>query len=309
MNLLTMPIGFVASVMGSVTLSNIYGMMGYTWIRCLFHGLGVIATLMMLVKIVKFNAKCREEYNNMVLASLYPAFSMLIMLIGAFIFPIYPTVGKVLWLVGIIIHALFILIFTWKHVIRGFNYGTFVPTWFVTYFGILVSVVVGKPFNEPVITQVLTYYGLTALVLVYLPLIFRAVKDSIPEPLTHTRAIFLAPPALTLVSSLNTLPSNPLLITGLYVLLIGALIYTVVSIPKFFAVPFTPVFAGLTFPMAIGTLAGIKTSEFFSDKNELLSYFAFQISGFQLALTTVFIYFVLFQFFKVFVNEKKNLSS
>ncbi|MGL4561325.1 MAG: TDT family transporter, partial [Brevinema sp.] len=158
MNLLIMPIGFVAAVMGSVTLSNIYGILGYTWIRYLFHGLGIIVALMMLTKVILYFSKCREEYNNMVLASLYPSFSMLIILIGSFIFPFYAPIGKMLWLGGIGIHLFLILFFTWKHVILGFNYATFVPSWFVTYFGILVGVVVGMPFNEPLITKGLTYY-------------------------------------------------------------------------------------------------------------------------------------------------------
>lgn len=324
-----LPIGFVAATLGSVTLANVYGNLGFSLIRHIFNIFGIAVALIMLVKVLRYFSKCREEYKNMVLASLYPAFTMLLMLVAAYLRSYIPfAVSKGLWLMAIGVHAFLILYFTWKHIIRnlkyetfapgsgpgclrivrcrGFKYETFVPSWFVTYFGILVGAVVGKPFNEPLIMTILVYYAFCAFFLVYIPMVIRTVKDSIPVPLTHTRPIFLAPPALTSVGYINHFDPNPVLVMFIYAVLMCAFLYTLFSIPRFFSVPFAPGFAGLTFPMAIGTVSGFTVSAFFADSNPQLATVAKDIAGIQMAVTTVFIYFVLFHFFKLFFGKKEN---
>ncbi|MGL4523892.1 MAG: TDT family transporter [Spirochaetia bacterium] len=305
MKLITMPIGFVATTLGTVTLGNIYGLLGYTWLRHILNSFGIAIALLMLAKLVIHHTQCREEYKNPVLASLYPVFCMLMMLVSAFLFYYQPQFAKSLWFASIGLHALFILLFTYKHLIRGFKYETFIPTWFVTYFGILVAGVVGKPFNEPTLIQCLVYYGLSALLILYCPILIRVFRHGIPHAFCHSRGIFLAPPSLILLSSLNAFPSvNSFLIIALYSIIMGAFLHTCIYIPSHFSRFFTPVFAGITFPMAIATLAAIKTSEFFADKYPQFSSIVFQVSGVQLFLTTAFICVVLFQFFKTFSSQK-----
>ena len=52
------------------------------------------------------------------------------------------------------------LVFTYNNVIKNFNMQTFVPSWFVTYNGIMVSTVVGGVMNEPLIGKIVVYYGI-----------------------------------------------------------------------------------------------------------------------------------------------------
>ena len=43
---------------------------------------------------------------------------------------------------------------------------TFVPSWFVTYNGIMVSTVVGGVMNEPLIGKIVVYYGIAVFTVI-----------------------------------------------------------------------------------------------------------------------------------------------
>jgi exfoliative toxin A/B len=129
-------------------------------------------------------------------------------------------------------------------------------------------------------------------------MIIRLVKYPVEAPLLHTKAIVLAPVSLCLVSYLNVEPEPAAgLIFLLYGMLLLSLLYILLRIPRFFSVPFSPGFAGLTFPMAIGATASFRMSGWLSSAGyEILGGIVWNIFGIQTYLTTAIIAFVMFNF-------------
>ena len=119
----------------------------------------VLVLIAYITKIVVYPKTCMKEYSNTVPASLYAGFTMITMLLGSYFYNASPVFGKTLWFAGLILHAIHILIFTYRNVLKGVNMQTFVPSWFVTYNGIMVSTVVGGVMNEPLIGKIVVYYG------------------------------------------------------------------------------------------------------------------------------------------------------
>ena len=72
---------------------------------------------------------CLKEYSNTVPASLYAGFTMITMILGSYFYNLNPLFGKVLWFIGLILHVIHILIFTYRNVIKGVNIQTFVPSY------------------------------------------------------------------------------------------------------------------------------------------------------------------------------------
>ena len=107
-----------------------------------------------IIKITIYFDTCKKEYSNVIPASLYAGFPMIMMLLGSYYFDYNQLLGKGLWAAGLIIDAVHILIFTYRNVIKGVKLDTFVPSWFVTYNGILVSAVIGIPMKEPFICKI-----------------------------------------------------------------------------------------------------------------------------------------------------------
>ena len=302
-----MPVPVLPTFVGALTLSNVLSGMGYTWIR---HGTMWAATIILLlyiIKIVKFPKTCLKEYQTVVPCSLYAAFTMITMILGSYYFDYIPALGKGLWAAAICIHAVHILIFTYRNVIAKRDINTFVPSWFVTYNGIMVSCVVGGAMNAAGVLKYIVYYGIAIYFIIVPIMIWRLLKVEVKAPVYHTMAVLLAPCSLCVVSYVNVIPNpNAGLLYVLYGCVLASLLFIIVKLPKFFAFPFTPGFAGMTFPMAIGIVASTKMAGFLTNAgNEALAGVVKQISGIQIYLTTMIIGYVLLNFVNMALRVKK----
>lgn len=302
-----MPVPVLPTFVGALTLSNVLSGMGYTWIR---HGTMWAATIILLlyiIKIVKFPKTCLKEYQTVVPCSLYAAFTMITMILGSYYFDYIPALGKGLWAAAICIHAVHILIFTYRNVIAKRDINTFVPSWFVTYNGIMVSCVVGGAMNAAGVLKYIVYYGIAIYFVIVPIMIWRLLKVEVKAPVYHTMAVLLAPCSLCVVSYLNVIPNpNAALLYVLYGCVLASLLFIIVKLPKFFAFPFTPGFAGMTFPMAIGIVASTKMAGYLTGAGqEALAGIVKQISGIQIYLTTMIIGYVLLNFVIMALRVKK----
>jgi exfoliative toxin A/B len=294
-----LPVGAVAAMVGAATLSNVWNSLGYVWIRTITMGCGGILWIFALVKITGHFRVFKREYTNVVPASLYAAFFMLLMILSAWLYQWIPGIARTLFICAVLLDALHIMGFVFRHILRGVKIETFVPSWFVTFNGIMVSTVVGHTLI-PGFSRIILYYGLIVYFVGILFMIIRLVKYPVGAPLLHTKAIVLAPVSLCLVSYLNVEPEPAAgLILLLYGMLLLSLLYILFQIPRFFSVPFSPGFAGLTFPMAIGAVASFRMAGWLTHAGyEYWGSLVRDIFGIQTYLTTAIIAFVMFNFLR-----------
>ena len=306
-----LPVPILPTFVGALTLSNVFQNLGFPWVR---HGSMWIATIIWLayiIKIIKYPKVCKAEYSKTVLSSLYAGFTMIMMILASYYIQYNQAFGKGLWAVGLIIHAIHLIIFTYRNVIKNFNWDTFVPSWFVSYNGIMVAVVTSGAMNEPLITKIITYYGIGVYLLILPFMIYRLIKVEIKPPVYHTQAILLAPASLCVVSYLTAIENpNTYLLGFLYIAALCSLAFIIYKIPKFFSMDFTPAYAGMTFPMAIGIVASAQMSNFVGGLGyEQLSVVIKQISGIQIYLTTTIVGYVLIRFLIMGLGTKKKATN
>lgn len=290
-----MPVPVLPTFVGALTLSNVYSGMGYPWVRHLTMWAATIVFILYIIKIIKFPGTCKKEYETVVPCSLYAGFTMVLMILGSYYFDYVPALGKGMWTVGLCVHAVHILVFTYRNVIKKRDINTFVPSWFVTYNGIMVSCVVGGAMNAAGILKYVVYYGILIYVVIIPIMIWRLITVEVKPPVYHTMAVVLAPCSLCVVSYLNVIfEPNQMLLYFLYGCVLVSLVFVIIKLPKFFAFPFAPGFAGMTFPMAIGIVASTKMAAYLTGiGNEGLAGIVTQISGIQVYLTSMIIGFVL----------------
>lgn len=299
------PVPLLPTMVGAATLSNVYLTLGYTWIRHITMILSAIILIAYIIKIVTNFNVVKNEYSNTVPASLYAGFTMITMILGSYVFDFNATIGKAMWFVGLILHAIHIVIFTYRNVIKGVNIDTFLPSWFVTYNGIMVSTVVGGVMNEPTIGKTVVYYGIAVLIIIMPFMLYRLATTDIKDAVHHTQAILLAPSSLCLVSYLNFIKEpNKFVVYALYALVFCTLLFIIVKLPRFFSFDFHPGFAGMTFPMAIGIVASIKMSGFLKGQGyDALSNMVKEISGIQIYLTTAIVSIVVFGILRIVIRK------
>ena len=303
-----MPVPVLPTFVGALTLSNVYGGMGYTWFRHLMMAIATIVIVCYIVKIVLYPGVCASEYKLTVPSSLYAGFTMCLMILGSFYYEMGLGFGKVIWLCAVIIHAVHICIFTYNNVIKKRDWGTTVPSWFVTYNGIMVSCVTGGAMNMKPMLQAITIYGIIIYLILIPVIIYRLIKVPVKPAVYHTMPVVLAPCSLCVVSLLNTFdPAPKLLLIFLYICVLASLLFIIVKLPDFFSFDFVPGFAGLTFPMAIGIVATNKMAGYLAAGGmEGAGAACTQLSGFQIFLTSMLVGYVLLNFLRMFLRTPKR---
>jgi len=222
---------------------------------------------------------------------------MVMMILSSYYYAYVPALGRMLLLLAVAIHAVHILVFTVRNVIRKRDINTFVPSWFVTYNGIMVSCVIGAGMNITPVLNIVLYYGICIYFILIPFMLYRLITVEVKPPVYHTMAVLLAPCSLCVVSYLNLVKEpNRILLYILYLCVLASLSFVVLKLPKFFSFPFAPGFAGMTFPMCIGIVATNKMSSYFANTNEALSGALTQLGGIQTYITTMIVGFVLLNF-------------
>ena len=302
------PVPVLPTFVGALTLGNVYSGMGYPWVRHLTMWAATVMLLVYIVKIIRYPQTCRKEYETVVPCSLYAGFTMVSMILGSYYFDYVPAFGKALWGAALAVHAVHILIFTYRNVIRKRDINTFVPSWFVTYNGIMVSCVVGGAMNAKGILTYVVYYGIAVYAVIIPIMIWRLLTVEVKPAVYHTMAVVLAPCSLCVVSYLNVIADPvPAVVFVLYVCVLASLAFIVIKLPKFFAFPFAPGYAGLTFPMAIGIVATNKMTGCLTGQGqEALAAVTGQLAGFQIYLTTMIVGYVLLNFLMMALNIQRK---
>lgn len=118
------------------------------------------------------------------------------MILGSYYYDFNKIVGLILWGAATICHAIHICIFTFKNVIKERNINTFVPSWFVTYNGIMVSCVVGAGYGYNDILKFIVYYGILIYIIIIPIMIYRLLTVEVKDQVYHTMAVVLAPCSL-----------------------------------------------------------------------------------------------------------------
>lgn len=303
-----MPVPILPTLVGALTLSNVFSGMGYVFVRHITMWVATIVLLLYIMKIIKFPQTVKKEYETVIPCSLYAGFTMVLMILGSYYFDYNAMIGKAMWVVGLVLHAIHICLFTYRNVIKNRDVNTFMPSWFVTYNGIMVSCVVGGAMNAAGILKYVVYYGICIYFILIPLLIYRLLKVEVKAPTYHTMAVVLAPCSLCVVSYLNVISNpNPMVVYVLYACVLASLTFVIIMLPKFFAFPFAPGYAGMTFPMAIGIVATNKVAGFLTGigHTEIASMVT-QISGIQLYLTTMIIGYVLLNFVMMVLRVERK---
>lgn len=303
-----LPVGAIATAVGLATLSNVFAAaLGMQSVRHVTMFLTSFVWFAAVIKIIVYRKAFLSDYSNVVPASLYATVTMLTMILGNYIFSFHEGIGRVIWLVGVVIHAIHILIFTYRNIIKGVKLDTFVPSWFVTFVAFLVSGVVGADKGMPTLMTGFIIYGLIIYAIIFPCMVIKVAKVGILPQFELTRTIFLAPTSLVFVTLLNAVENPPhWLVFTLYGILFLTILYMTTKIPKFLATPFNPGHGALTFPTAIALVATFRMGGFLINNGYAqLGQWVNHLFGIQLWVTTAIMAYVAFNFMKIFVNSLK----
>lgn len=229
----------------------------HPYLRYLFGGIGSIFLILILLKVILYPKSIREDFENPIILSSCGTFSMALMLLSTYLKAFMPTLSYSVWIIGVVLHILLMIYFTYRFVIREFDINTVYPSWWIVYVGITMASITANVHGIHEEDFIFFIIGFISM-LVTTPVIFYRYirypnKTDMNKPLI---CIFTALFSILIVGYLNSAESvsNEFLM-ALYIL---ACIFYIFSIYKFIDyrnLDFYPSFAAFTFPFVISALA------------------------------------------------------
>lgn len=255
------PMPIVGLMLSLAALGNLIQSYGDIY-RTILGALSAIIFIFVTLKFACDFPGLKKELSTPIGASVFPTYSMGIMLLATYVKPYHQSVAFSIWIAAIVLHIILILYFT-KKFVKNFNIMEVFPSWFIVYVGIAVAAVTGKAFH-PTIGQWTFYFALLSY-LILLPIVGKRilVVKKIPEPALPTLIIFSAPGSLCLAGYINSFVAKHMFLLG-FLLILSQVIYflAIIKLTQLLKLKFYPSYSGFTFPLVISAIA-LKSSNAF----------------------------------------------
>ncbi len=272
--------------------------------RNIFGIFAAIILILILAKIIIYPKKVAEDLNNPVIASVFPALSMGIMLMATYIKPLFPSLAFGIWIIGLILHMILILYFTIKYVFN-FNIKKVFPSWYIVYVGIVVGSVTAPAFEMTNVGKILFWFGFISYLILLPIILYRITKvKEIPEPALPTITILAAPASLCLAGYINSFQNKNMFIVWLLLALSQfTLLCVLIQLPKLLKLPFYPSYSAFTFPPLVISALSLKlTNAFLINAGKEIAILKY-IVKFEELLAVIMVLYVLLRYI-VFLFSK-----
>jgi len=231
--------------------------------RYTLGALSAILFLLLSIKIAVYPESLAEGFENPVVASVLPTFSMGMMIFPAYIKAFSQPLALVIWIMGLLLHIVLMGSFTKKYM---FNFGIkkVFPSYFIVYVGIICGSMTAPALGLAAIGRYIFWFGLAAYIVLLPIILYRiAAVREIPEPALPTIVIMTAPSSLCLAGYLSTFQEKSIsMIVFLGALSLIMLISVLACMPRLLKLKFYPSYSAFTFPFVITSIAAKGTLAF-----------------------------------------------
>lgn len=226
-------------------------------LRVIFGGIGLIFLILIILKLIFHTDLIKEDFENPVIASSSGTFSMSLMILSTYIITFNPSIAYGVWIIGIALHILLMIYFTYHFIVRNFNISNVYPTYWIVFVGITMGAITSGVHGASEVGFIFFIIGFIAMAITLPLVIYRYIRDpEVPDANKPLICIFTAVLSILIVGYLNSASGISLeFITALYIF---ACIFYVFALWKFIEyrnLDFYPSFAAFTFPFVISALA------------------------------------------------------
>jgi len=267
----------------------------HPYLRYLFGSIGIIFLILMVLKIIFYPNSIKEDFKNPVIVSSSGTFSMSLMILSTYIIQFSPSIAYAIWIIGIVLHILLMIYFTYHFIIHNFNISNVYPSYWIVFVGITMGAITSNVHGMNEIGFIFFIIGFISM-LITLPLvIYRYLKHpNVPDANKPLICIFTAVLSILIVGYINS--SQTMINEFLLALYLIACVFYIFALSKFIEyrnLEFYPSFAAFTFPFVISALAtkGVMSKLGF---NVILD----SILKIEIAIATVIVLYILIRYVK-----------
>lgn len=300
------PVPIVGLMLGLAATGNLVQSYGEVY-HSAFGIISAILLILIIAKIAKYPKAVAESLSNPVVASVFPAFSMGIMILSTYVKVYSVSLAFTIWIIGIVLHITLILWFTKKFAFN-FKIKQVFPSWFVVYVGIVVASVTGPTFKMANIGIVAFWFGFVTYLILLPIVLYRIVKiKELPEQTLPTLIILSAPASLLLAGYMSSFKAkNMIMVWFLIILSIIMYIAAIIMLVKLLKLKFYPSYSGFTFPLVISGIGMKLTNGFLTKSGQPISSLRY-LAHFQEVIGVLITLYVLIRYIQ-FLIPKNNIA-
>ncbi|WP_405266889.1 TDT family transporter [Methanobrevibacter sp.] len=229
----------------------------HPYIRYLFGAIGCIFLILIVLKAALYPQDIKSDFENPIILSSCGTFSMSLMLLSTYLIQFMPSIAYTIWIIGIVLHIMLMIYFTYRFVISSFDISTVYPTWWIVYVGITMGAITAHIHGLNEIGFICFAIGFAAMLITTPLMIYRYVKyQDIPNMNKPLICIHTALFSILIVGYLNSTTdiSNEFLI-GIYLIACLMYLFSFYKLVEYRNLEFYPSFSAFTFPFVISALA------------------------------------------------------
>ena len=251
-----LPIPISGLILATLSLGNLLQEI-HPYFRYAFGTIGSIILTLMILKIVLYPQSIREDFKNPIIVSSSGTFSMSLMILSTYLIPFMPSIAYAVWIIGIALHILLVIYFTYHFVIRKFDISTVYPSYWIVYVGITMGAITAHFHGLQEIDFIFFIIGFIGM-LATLPLVaYREfIYKQIPDQNKPLTCIFTALFSILIFGYLNSAQNISSEFTfALYAIACLFYIFSFYKLISYRNLKFYPSFSAFTFPFVISALA------------------------------------------------------
>jgi len=246
-------------MLGTAALGNL--LQSYSeGIRYVCGAFSAFLLVLVLLKLILFPGKVKEDMGNPIMASVAGTFPMSLMILSTYVKPFIGQVSFCIWALAIALHLALIIYFTVKFILKLQMPKVF-ASYYIVYVGIAVAAITAPAYEKPAVGSAAFWFGFVTLIILLVLVTYRYLNfKEIPEPARALVCIYAAPASLCIAGYVQSVtPKSKGFLLGMFVAATLLYLFALVKAVSFLKLPFYPSMAAFTFPFVISAIAAKQT--------------------------------------------------
>jgi len=257
MNLIkNIPLPISGLILALLSLGNLLQDI-HPYLRYIFGAAGSIFLILIILKIFSYPQNVKDDFKNPVILSSFGTFSMSVMLLSTYITQFSSSIAYAIWIIGIALHILLMIYFTYHFMIRNFDISNVYPSYWIVFVGITMAAITSAVHNSTEIGFIFFIIGFIAMILTMPLMFYRYIKKpDVPDVNKPLICIFTAIFSILIVGYINsTSEMSPEFLLIMYIIACIFYIFAFIKLIEYRNLDFYPSFSAFTFPFVISALA------------------------------------------------------
>lgn len=250
------PIPISGLILAILSLGNLLGSYNFN-VKLVCGIIGILLILLLVFRLVIYPNEIKKDLSNPIILSNSGTFSMALMILSTYLNQFSSGFALGVWILGVALHILLIICFTYRYIICKFDINMVYPSWWIVFVGITMGAITAHVhgFNE--IGFYFFVFGFVSMIVTLPLMLYRYLKY--PNKLDQNKpliCIFTALFSILIVGYINSssVISNEFLLM-LYLSAFILFLFALVKVIEYRKLDFYPSYSAFTFPFVITAIA------------------------------------------------------